>query len=79
MPSARITVASVTDEGDQVIVRGTLGDTSTAMTFVFRTKGDRIEPALADRASRLGAGVVVSVDYAVVAEGWNVALGLSDG
>jgi len=78
MPIARITVISVSDEGDQVIVRGSQGD-GAPMAFVFGTKGADADPAMAERASRLRTGDLAVIDYAVVADGWYRARGLSRG
>ncbi len=56
MPIARITITSVSDEGDQVIIRGTKGDDHTETAFVFQVKGDGADPGMAERASRLASG-----------------------
>jgi hypothetical protein len=77
MPIARITITSVSDEGDQVIIRGTKGDDHTETAFVFQVKGDGADPGMAERASRLASGAEAMIDYSVVAEGWNLARGLS--
>jgi hypothetical protein len=78
MPIARITVTSVSDEGDQVIVRGAQGD-GAPVAFVFQAKGDDGDPGMAERASRLRAGDRAVIDCAVVADGWYRAKGLSLG
>ncbi len=49
---------------------------SEPVGFVFRAKGDRSNIELAERASRLGSGTEVAIDYAPVANGWNLASGL---
>lgn len=80
MPLARITVTSVSDEGDQVIVWGRKehSDPDTdPVGFVFLVKGEGGDVGLAVRASRLSNGTEAMIDYAVVADGWNLARGLS--
>lgn len=80
MPLARITVTSVSDEGDSVIVWGRSDyatDESEPIGFVFQVKGEDADVGVAERASRLGYGTEVIIDYAAVAVGWNVARGLS--
>jgi hypothetical protein len=78
MPVTRITVASVVDEGDQVVVRGTRSD-GRDMAFAFVTKGANGDPELAARASRLSAGDVVDVDAVPVIEGWHVGRDITPG
>lgn len=80
MPIARIRVTAVSDEGDTVIVWGRpeeAADGSEPVGFAFQAKGAEADVGLAERASRLGRGAEVIIDYAVVADGWNVAGGLS--
>ncbi|HZD23771.1 MAG TPA: hypothetical protein VE569_10285 [Acidimicrobiia bacterium] len=80
MPIARITVSAVTDEGDNVIVRGRVeeaADDSAPVGFVFQTKGSRGDVGLAERASRLARGTEVVIGYASVAGEWNIARELS--
>lgn len=82
MPIARITVTTVSDEGDTVVVYGQPERAPTGVEpvgFVFQTKGEDADVGLAERASRLTPGSGVVVDYVVVAEGWNLARGLSAG
>ena len=80
MPIARITVTAVSDEGDNVIVWGrpehapSEGD---PIGFVFQTKGEQADVALAERASRLVDGTEAAIDYVPAAGGWNLGRRLS--
>ena len=75
---ARITVASVTDEGHHVIVWGTPEHRpDEPVGFSFPTKGEDADVGLAERASRLVAGTQIVINYTAVTDGWNVARGLS--
>jgi hypothetical protein len=76
MPTTRIAVTSVVDEGDQVVVRGVRSD-GQEMAFAFVTKGANGDPELAARASRLSAGDVVDVDAVMVIEEWHVGRGIT--
>ena len=76
MPTARISVTTVTDEGDTVIVWGRpqhASDDTESLGFVYQTKGSRMDAALAERASRLTRGTQCVITYVVVADEWNVA------
>ncbi len=80
MPIARITVTAVSDEGDNVIVWGRpehAADDSAPIGFTFQTKGEQADFGLAERASRLARGTEAVIDYASVADDWNIARGLS--
>jgi len=80
MPIARITVTAVSDEGDNVIVWGRpehAPDDSEPVGFTFQAKGERVDVALAERASRLAYGTEAAIDYVSVAVDWNLAKGLS--
>ena len=76
MPTARIAVTAVTDEGDNVIVWGRpehATDDTEPVGFVYQTKGQRAVASLAERASRLTRGTKCVITYVVVADEWNVA------
>jgi len=80
MPIARITVTAVSDEGDNVIVWGRSEHAPSEgepLGFVFQTKGEQADIALAERASRLVGGTEAAIDYIPVAGGWNLGRGLS--
>ncbi len=80
MPIARITVTAVSDEGDNVIVWGRpehAADDSAPIGFTFQTKGEQADVGLAERASRLARGTEAVIDYAFLADDWNLARGLS--
>lgn len=80
MPTARITVTGVSDEGDNVVVWGRpehAPPEGEPIGFVFQTKGEQADIDLAERASRLGDGAHVMIDYTSVAGGWNLGTGLS--
>jgi hypothetical protein len=80
MPVARITVTTVSDEGDTVIVWGRPehgSDDSEPIGFAFQTKGEQADVGLAERASRLARGTEAVIDYASVAAAWDLAKGLS--
>ena len=80
MPIARITVAAVSDEGDNVVVWGRPEHgppEGEAIGFVFQTKGEQADIRLAERASRLVDGTEVAIDYIPVTGGWNLGRGLS--
>ncbi|MEA3510906.1 MAG: hypothetical protein U9R51_05670 [Actinomycetota bacterium] len=75
MPIARITVTTVSDEGDTVIVRGRpkhAVDDSESVGFTFQAKGERVDAALVERASRLAYGTDAAIDYVSVAVDWNL-------
>ena len=76
MPTTRITVVSVVDEGDQVVVRGVRSD-GREMACAFLTKGADGDAELASRASRLSTGDMVDVDAVAVVEEWHVGRGLT--
>lgn len=74
MAIARITVVSVADQGDTVIVYGRqAGDPpdEPPIGFVFQAKGADAAPA--ERASRLIPGSEAVVEYSVVDSGWYLA------
>ena len=80
MSIARITVVTVSDLGDTVTVWGQPEHASIAddpVGYVFQTKGEDGDAGLAERASRLGSGDQVVIDFRGVVSGWNVARGLS--
>lgn len=80
MVLANITVTSVIDEGDQVIVWGRTEDApadSDPIGFVFLAKGEGSDVELAVRASRLEPGTPVVIDHMAATEQWKVARGLS--
>jgi hypothetical protein len=80
MPTARITVTAVSDEGDNVIVwRRPEGasDDAEPLGYVFQAGGDHDTVALAERASRLAAGTEAVIEYTTVVDGWNLGRGLS--
>jgi hypothetical protein len=75
MPTARITVAAVSDEGDNVVVWGRpehAPPEGEPIGFVFQTKGEQADIELAERASRLEFGAQVVIDYTPLAGGWNL-------
>jgi hypothetical protein len=45
--------------------------------YVFQAQGEGGDAGLAERASRLGSGDQVDIDFSGVVSGWNVARGLS--
>ena len=64
---------------DTVVVRGHPIEDSfdtSEVAFVFQTKGERGDIALAENASRLAAGDDVVVEYLPVDVSWNAATGL---
>lgn len=78
MPTARIVVSGVSDEGDNVIVWGHPEQSAgESIGFVFQTKGHRARILLAERASRLSRGEEAVVGYVSVTDDWNIATGLS--
>jgi len=80
MPTARISVTAVSDEGDSVIIWGRTdqgGSDREPIGYVFRSEGDRDTVALSERASRLASGTEIVIDYVVVTGEWCRALGLS--
>jgi len=80
VPTTIITVISIIDEGDTVIVRGTpvdAAETGAFVGFAFHTKGDGGSIERAEAASRLEAGTTVVIEYEPVADGWNLARRLS--
>jgi hypothetical protein len=80
MPTARITVTAVTDEGDTVIVWGrpdNTPDDSDPIGYAFQAKGDEATITLAEQASRLASGTEAVIEYTEVVDGWSVALGLT--
>ena len=81
MPTARITVTGVSDEGDNVVVWGSLEHAppkGEPIGFVFQTKGEQADVELAERASRLVVGAHVVIDYTPLAGGWNLGTLLLD-
>ena len=80
MPTERITVTAVSDEGDNVVVWGRpeyAPDEGEPIGFVFQTKGEHADIGLAERASRLVDGTEAAIDYTPVAGDWNLGRGLS--
>ncbi len=80
MPIARITVTSVSDEGDNVIVWGRteyVSCDSEPVGYTFQTKGPHADTGLAERASKLAYGTEAVIEYRAIAEDWNLARGLS--
>ncbi|MEN8239747.1 MAG: hypothetical protein ABFR53_11170 [Actinomycetota bacterium] len=80
MPIARITVTSVSDEGDIVIVWGRTqygSDDSEPAGYAFQTKGEHGDVGLAERASKLVYGTEAVIEYRAITEDWNLARGLS--
>lgn len=80
MPVKRITVTAVSDEGDVVVVWGRPEHAPRGgepIGFAFVAKGEQAGVGLAERASRLARGTEVIIDYAPVADGWNLARGLA--
>jgi hypothetical protein len=79
MPTVRITVTAVSDEGDTVIIWGRPDDAPDAapVGYAFQTTGDHDTVTLAEQASRLASGTKVIIDYTAVAEGWNLGRGLT--
>jgi hypothetical protein len=80
MPIARITVVNVSDQGDTVTVWGQPEHAPIAndpVGYVFQAKGEDGDAGLAERASRLGSGDQVVIDFSGVVAGWNLARGLS--
>ena len=80
MPTARVVVTAVTDEGDNVIVWGrpeNAARDSEPVGFVFQAKGAQADALLAEQASRLARGSETVISYATVADDWNLASGLS--
>jgi hypothetical protein len=80
MPTARITVTAISDEGDTVIIWGrpdNASDGSEPVGYAFQAKGGHDTAALAEQASRLAAGTEAVVEYTVVVEGWSIARALS--
>lgn len=81
MPVARIAVTAVSDEGDSVIVWGRPEhdpNESKPIGFIFQTKAEQADLALAERASKLTGGTVVVIDYTSIADDWKLARGLPD-
>ncbi len=83
MRTERIIVATVSDEGDQVIVWGRSVDADAdgaPVGFVFQAKDGRVGATLAARVSGLERGAEVVIGYEPVTDGWNRAVSLySDG
>ena len=80
MPTARITVTAVSDEGDTVIVWGRPDDApdgSGPVGYVFQAKGDEATITLAEAASRLASGTEAVIEYTEMVDGWNVASSLT--
>jgi glycerol kinase len=79
MPTTRVTVVAVSDEGDTVIVWGrTVGEPQgTAVAFACRAKDAPYDADLAERASRLAPGAEIDVDVVPVVDGWNRIIRLS--
>jgi len=80
MPIARITVVNVSDQCDTVTVWGQPEHAPTGndpVGYVFQAKGEGGDAGLAERASRLGSGDEVVIDFSGVVSGWNFARGLS--
>ena len=80
MPTTRIIVTAVSDQGDSVIVWGrpehAAGD-GEPVGFVFLTKGAQGDVLLAERASRLVLGTEAVISYVSVVNDWNIANRLS--
>ena len=79
MPTIRIAVTAVTDEGDTVVVYGVADDTRTEVdssarevAFVVPAKSEEGSADLAERASRLERGALVTVDYRAIEPGWHL-------
>ncbi len=77
MALTRVTVASVIDEGDQVIVRGIPAGGDDEVAVVFTAKGGSADPGLAERVSRLATGDVVDIDAVIVVGGWYTGRSIS--
>jgi len=80
MPLARVSVVSVSDEGDSVIVWGrsdSAPEDSELIGYVFGAEGGRDSRALAERASRRASGALATIDYMAVTGEWRRARGLS--
>lgn len=79
MPTARIAVVAISDEGDQVIVWGIPehDPVGEPVGYVFSTKTGPANEGLAERASRLATGVQITVEYTPVMDGWAAARGLT--
>ncbi len=80
MPTARITVAAVSDQGNTVIVWGRPEhptDDTAPIGYAFQTKGEDADVTLAARASRLASGMTCVIEYTPVTDGWNLARGLT--
>jgi hypothetical protein len=80
MPTTRITVTGVSDEGDNVVVWGRpehAPPEGEPIGFVFQTKGEQADIELAERASRLVVGAHAAIQYTSLAGGWNLGTGLS--
>lgn len=80
MPTARVTVTAVSDEGDTVIVWGRppgARSDSQPIGYAFRAESDPGTVALAEQASRLAAGTEAVIDYVAVTGEWCRARGLA--
>ncbi len=80
MPTARFSVIAVSDRGDDVVVWARPedgGDDGDPIGYVFQTKGEHGDVALAERASQLVHGTEVVVEYVAIVKDWNLAGGLS--
>jgi hypothetical protein len=49
---------------------------SKPIGFIFQTKADQADVALAEQASQLTGGTVVVIDYTSIADDWKLARGL---
>lgn len=80
MPIARVTVAAVSDEGDTVVVWGRPAAGAGGLVgFAFQAKGDQSDVDAAERASRLAVGTAAVIEYAAIADGWNIATSVTAG
>lgn len=80
MPTARIVVTAVTDEGDTVIVSGkpeNAASDAAETAFAFQAKGEQGDAEVAELASRLSPGARVAVRYTAISPGWNLGRNLT--
>ena len=78
MPTIRICVTAVTDEGDTVIVYGVADDPGAEadspareVAFVVPAKSEG-SADLAERASRLERGALATIEYRAIEPDWNL-------